>query len=202
MLNSKVRCCPAAFTVLSITLLLLAGLFAAENSARAEDRTIVYRTEDEQGRPMFSDRGAADAQKIKVRETMTFPAGAFKKPDSSFPYVGIQSKPSKIQHEYDTLVIRQPQDDAAIRSNSGNVTVEADLSPSLYPNHRLQLVMDQQVYATNQGAVFKLLNLDRGVHVLRLQIVDVDDDRVIKASEPISISILRPSVLHPARKGG
>lgn len=202
MLTSKVRRCLAAFTFLSIIVLLPAGPFAAENSVRAEDPTIVYRTEDEQGRPMFSDKGAADAQKIKVRETVTFPAGAFKKPGSSFPYDRIQSKPSEIQHAYDTLVIRQPQDDAAIRSNSGNITVEADLSPSLHPNHRLQLVLDQQVYATNQGAVFQLLNLDRGLHVLRLQIVDVNGDSVIKASEPISISILRPSVLHPGRKGG
>lgn len=201
MLNSKVRRRLAASTFLSIALLLSAGPFAAENNVRAEDRTIVYRTEDEQGRPIFSDKGAADAQKIKVRETMTFPAAVLKKP-GSFRYDGIQSKPGKIRPQYDMLVIRQPQDDATIRSNSGNVTVEADLSPSLYPNHRLQLVMDQQVYATDQSAVFQLLNLDRGVHVLRLQIVEANGDRVIKASEPISISILRPSVLHPGRKGG
>lgn len=198
----------AAFTFLTIALLVPVSLSAAESAScaeesasSAEESTSVYRSVDAEGRVVFSDKGSSGAKKIKVRDPITFPPGAFTKPSSSLPR-GVEPETDDVKHEYDTLVITQPLDDATIRSNSGNLTVEADLSPSLFPNHRLQLVMDQQVHATNRGAAFQLINLDRGVHELRLQIVDANSDAVIKANDPVHISILRPSILHQNRKGG
>lgn len=203
MINCNCRC--VAFLMSSIALLGSPALLAAQDSssrdeARVEEGTSVYRTVDEHGHAVFSDKGTTGAEKIKIRETMTFPAAALKKPTSRFPYDGVRSGANKVAYKYHTLEITQPQDDVAIRSNSGSLTVEPYISPALYPNHLLQLVMDQEVYATNQGGAFQLVNLDRGVHILHLQIVDAKGEQVIKASDPISISILRPSSLHPGRK--
>jgi len=194
--------------LLSMVLLLPLSSQAEENSRDEssssdeppEEGTSVYRSLDEQGRPVFSDKGSADAEKIKVREPMTFPAGAFKKPSRNLRFESMQSEEDEVKFVYEKLLISDPQDDAAIRSNSGELTVTPYLSPALYSTHRLQLVVDEQVYATNRGDSFQLANLDRGVHVLHLQIVDVNDDTIVKASDPISISILRASILHPGRK--
>jgi|TARA_Y100000310_G_scaffold345773_1_gene469663 hypothetical protein len=210
MLNRNSRPYLAAITLLSVAL-SPAALFAAEESVAtdesepgqpAEERPTVYRTIDKHGRVVFSDKRSSNAEKIEVKETVTFQPSAVAKPSRRFPSGKTPSEPDKNKREYETLAIRQPQDDAAIRSNSGNLTVTADLSPALYPNHRLELLMDQEVYLSNQGDAFQLVNLDRGVHVLQLQIVESGSDRVIKASDPVSISILRPSVLQPSRSDG
>ena len=196
MMNRN-RCITALLMLPILALFPVTGLVAEENSSEStEEGTSVYRTEDEYGRPIFSDKNTKGAEKIKVREPMTLPAGALTRP-SSFPDPAVQSEKDKVRQVYDRLAILQPQHDAAIRSNSGGLIVVPALSPALHSNHRLQLVIDAQVYATNQGSAFELDNMDRGVHVLQLQIVEANGDRVIKTSSPVSISMLRQSVRRP-----
>jgi hypothetical protein len=200
MMNRN-RCIATMLMLPTLALFPVAALFAEENSSDStEEGTSVYRTEDEYGRPTFSDKNTKGATKIKVREPMTLPAGALTRP-SNFPDTAVQSEKDKVRPVYDQLTILQPQHDAAIRSNSGGLTVVPTFSPALHSNHRLQLVIDKQVYATNQGAAFELDNMDRGVHELRLQIVEVGSDQVIKTSNSISISMLRQSIQRKTPKG-
>ena len=98
---------------------------------------------------------------------------------------------------YTRAVVVSPADDAAVRSNAGNLTVLTHVEPQLQDGHRLQLLVD----GTPRGAAgrnpeFHIENVDRGTHSLQLQIVD-DSHRILFTGPPSTFHLLRHSRLHP-----
>ena len=93
--------------------------------------------------------------------------------------------------------IISPPDGEALRANSGNFEVRAQIEPDLRQGHHLRLLLDGDPQGAAQASsTFRLTGIERGEHQLRLQIVD-DDGGLVFAGEPSTFHLLRHSRLHP-----
>ncbi len=179
----------AAQRLLALLMLVLTPLHLAWAETEAEgDR--VYRTVDAQGRVIFSD------QPINAQSTpVELPDAHFY--DSVDIPLSPRTPPLAEEAEappYQTLMILSPSPDEAIRSNSGDLSVRARISPSLLPGHRLQLLLDgRAVSAPGTLTRFELENVDRGTHTAVLQVVD-GEGQVVMRSEPVQFHVLRAAV--------
>ncbi|MCH8257245.1 MAG: DUF4124 domain-containing protein [Proteobacteria bacterium] len=165
-------------------LLLFANVLAAP----------VYKSEDESGNPVFSDRAAESAEQIEVREPSTFKSSLYTR-----PYKRVQSKPSNTSDDndnfkYQTLAITSPEDGTAIRDNAGNLTLHFSVVPAIQQGHSLHLMMDGQVYSSLGSSGFvSMQNVDRGTHQFRLTVTRTKDGKVIQTGPTTAITLLRHS---------
>lgn len=174
----------------------LGCLYLIASAAFASEGTIVYKSVDKSGYPVFSDRETSASEKVKIEDPITFPAGVFRNDGEAIEYEGIKSEsPGEQPVIYDTLLISSPIDQQTIRNNAGNLTVEV-IPPGIAPQHQLKLLMDGNVIAVYDGNPFELQNLDRGTHVLQLQISDIDSGEVYKSGPVVNFTMLRYSKLH------
>ena len=98
---------------------------------------------------------------------------------------------------YTGAAVVSPENDAAVRSNAGNLTVRVRIVPELREGHRLRLLLDGVPQgAARRAPVFELTNIDRGTHNLVLHIVD-EADAVVFSGAPSTFHLLRHSRLHP-----
>ena len=98
---------------------------------------------------------------------------------------------------YSSARIISPPDGEALRANSGNFEVRAQIEPDLRQGHHLRLLLDGDPQGAAQASsTFRLTGVERGEHQLRLQIVD-DDGGLVFAGEPSTFHLLRHSRLHP-----
>lgn len=89
-----------------------------------------------------------------------------------------------------------PGQDEALRSNGGEVWVEARVAPALRPQHRVQLLLDGAATGPPQVASrFRLIDLHRGAHGLQLRVVDAAGE-VLFVGQPSEFHLLRHSRLH------
>jgi hypothetical protein len=149
----------------------------------------VYRSVDENGNIIFTDKPTPDAEKIRIDEIQTIDA-VDAKPLKSTPK---KSEESKFNYG---ISISSPEDGATLRSNNGDITVSAVVKPArLAPGHRLALYLDGNVAATG-GPQFDLTNIDRGTHSA-IVAVQGKDGKDIQRSSPVSFTVLRASSQHP-----
>jgi len=159
----------------------------------------VYRTVDEAGHPSFSDRPSLGSERIEIRPVpRVSPAGAATAPSgaavSPAPAERKEGQTRKTA-SYSTIEIVSPGNDAAIRSNAGNVTIGVHLEPELAESDRVQVVLDGKPFGKpSRNTVNTLSNLDRGTHRLQVRILD-GSGRVLGSGSPIVFHLLRAAVL-------
>lgn len=91
------------------------------------------------------------------------------------------------------IAVTSPQDDQAIRSNNGTLTIQAELNRKLAIGEQLQLTVDNKRYgAPKTSPLWKLKNLDRGTHSFVIQAFR--DGKLIASSLPIKVHLQRTSV--------
>ena len=94
---------------------------------------------------------------------------------------------------YESVEIVSPANDEAIRSNSGDITIQISSSPALQGNHLyVVLVNGNKLQETAAGTVI-LTNLDRGSHTAVVEIQD-EQEQTLATSSPITFHLLRASV--------
>ena len=163
-----------------LTIVVLA-LVSIESSAD------VYRWVDAQGNVEYSDQPREGAEKIEVRDPATISMPKMSNiPESTA--TSTEAQPAL----YDTLSITFPQNDTAFHSGNGEVTVMMEVNPPLYPNHSLRLTMDGAIAGTTKDSFLRLNNIDRGTHVLKLDIID--NSSVVKDGPTVTFTIHRPTV--------
>jgi len=159
-------------------ILLLA--FVAHASAET-----VYKTVDEHGNVIYTDKPSQEAEKIQIDELKTI-----KNPYAD-KYIYKPYTPKKEpEKKYDSLSITSPADDEAIRSNTGDVTITIAVKPGLGSDDQLQLLLDGKQVASGNGNRFALKNIDRGTHTVVVQVVDTDG-KVIISSPSQQFHLLR-----------
>jgi len=170
-----------------IALLLLSC--AATTAEAASSR--IYRTVDEQGNVVFTDIPPRDDQESEqvVTETPNSFDAAEAVPEADAWIVDPDAAAEPV-FSYAALSVASPANDEAVRENTGNVTIVADIEPRLRPGHMMRLLLDGAIVQEGRQATFALTNLDRGTHVVALEIVDADG-RVIKNSEDSTFHMLR-----------
>lgn len=103
---------------------------------------------------------------------------------------------------YASIRVVAPASEATIFDNNGIVPVEIELSPELdvARNHRIRIGLDGALLSPDRTQPrFRLENLDRGEHWLRVEIVDADGNTLITAP-PVKFHVWRASVLFPDKK--
>jgi hypothetical protein len=92
-----------------------------------------------------------------------------------------------------SVTITAPNNDEALRSNNGAITVQALLSRELIAGEQLQLTLNGEKYAVpTTNPHWQLKNIDRGSHSLVIQVVR--DGKLIASSQAITVHLQRSTV--------
>jgi len=173
---------------------LLAGSFLAAllaGSAAAGEGKI-YRTVDAQGNVIFTDipprEDDQNAEQIVIENSNSFDVEEAIPADDQWivePEEAAEggAADDDAPFRYDTLEIVSPADDAPVRDNAGNVTIVSNISPRLQSGHTLRLMMDGAVVQEGPQGTFDLANVDRGTHMITLDIVDSAGNVLIRSNQ-------------------
>ncbi len=144
----------------------------------------VYKSVDENGNIIFTDKPSKDAEEIKLQELQTI-----KNPNPA-KYTPRPEQP-KQEASYKTFLVSNPADGAGLRSNSGNVSISLSLQPPLRSGHKIIITMDGKEVSKGSTTSVSLQNLDRGSHNITASVIDGNGKQMISTSS--SFSILRAS---------
>ena len=180
---SVATCRPSAYAremrkILPILLITYAGLASAE----------IYRYIDAEGNVSFSNEPppGVKAERVDLPPPNTI--------TSDVPEITPPAPKSNSKAVYTGFSIAQPENDAPLRDNAGNVSVSIDLAPALRPSDTIYLYLDGTEVAKGATTRFELTNVDRGTHQLWAEVKNQAGDTLIK-SNAITFHLLRVSVL-------
>jgi len=154
----------------------------------------VYRSVDENGNTVFSDKPSKGAETMEIPDAQTVKSPSAGK----FHYQPPARKPPP---EYSSVAITSPDDDAAVRQNDGNITVQVAVRPDLQGQDQLQLLMDGKIVGSGSNTSFSLQNLNRGTHTLQAVVIG-SSGKTLASSATVTFHLLRHSILNkPPPKG-
>ncbi len=160
-------------------------------TAAAVADTELYKWVDKDGVVHFSDKPAAGAEKIKVKDVDTIPAEKVQTPAAG---------PKAPESRHYEITFISPKADESIRENTGNVNVSVQLNPPLNPGDTIQFLMDGQPQGEPGGSTeLSLTNVDRGTHTVQATVQDQNGRPLGSASTTFTLQ--RFSILtNPAAK--
>lgn len=163
-----------------MTFLLL--LFCFDATATS---TKIYVWVDENGKVVYSDTPRPGAEEVEVKKGNTMSSGI----DTSILDITPKVLEDKFQVE-----ITQPTSNQTIRDNTGSLLVQGRIKPLFKQGYKIQLLLDNTPYQTPQGyAQFRLTNIDRGEHQVKMQLLN-DKGKVIALSQEVTFYMHRASV--------
>ena len=144
----------------------------------------VYKSVDEDGNIIFTDKPSQNAEEIKLQKLQTIknpnPAKHTPKP-----------KQPKQEALYKTFLVSNPAEGAGIRSNNGSVSISLSLQPPLRPSHSIIITVDGKEVSNGSSNRVSVQNLNRGAHSISASVVDGSGKQIISTSS--SFSLLRAS---------
>lgn len=164
-----------------VSVLILAGLAPLAAAG-------VYKWKDADGTTVYSDQPGPGAEELRPAPVTTIPA-------PRLPAPAPPAAPGAFQG-YELVEILNPEHDATLRDNTGNVVVSIALTPNLQSGmgHRLLLLLDGEPYGDGgESTSVTIENLDRGTHVITAVVVDEAGKR-IAASDPVTFHLHRTFV--------
>jgi Domain of unknown function (DUF4124) len=150
-----------------------------------------WRWKDAQGVIHYSDTPVPGAERVALPAT---------------PNVGTVATPAPTPppaipepFKYSECVVLAPGNDQIFNAVS-SVTASIRIAPPLQQDHRIQVVLDNNVYAAWPARMltFKIDNLNRGTHTLVVNVVDASR-KSLCAGPPISFHVRQPTILSPAK---
>ena len=166
------------------SIILIPALLASVASAE------VYRSVDEDGNVVFSDKPSPGSETIELDEVQTIEVPPPPRMDFT-----PKEKPAP---RYTEVAILSPSNDEAIRNDGGNVTVNISVKPGLKPNDKVVLYLDGSEIDLGNGLARAFTGLDRGTHTLRAAVKDANGKEQ-KSSSTSTFHLLRNSVLNRRR---
>ncbi len=140
------------------------SLILAAASAGAE----IYKWRLPDGSIEYSDRPPAeDAERVELTPLVTYTP-----PATSAPGATEESESPAEFDGYDRFAIASPANDADIRENAGEVTLNFAITPSLVEGHAIDVFMDGRKFGRSTAAVVTLSEVDRGSHQIYATLVD------------------------------
>lgn len=174
--------------------LLLAGLLLIPTLGLSQGQ--IYRHVDENGNVTFSDQPMPGGEEVEVAPVQTFKplpgAKAIIERDT------LEARRARAEHEaarteagYGAFAIISPEQDQALRSNSGDITVGIAIEPELKPKHYLVYMLDGTPLGERVKSTIQTFeNLDRGTHSVQIALVD-DAGEEISRTDTVTFHILR-----------
>ncbi len=160
----------------------------------------VYKKIDENGNVTYSDAPTASDQKPHdIGQPMVYESKPIPAVTSSVAEPKTEDA-VKTETKYQSLTISSPEDDQSLRENAGNVSVSYSSQPALdtKANHQYILYLDGKEVSTSQNSHLILPNTDRGTHTLDVEIVNKEQETLIK-SDTITFHLQRVSIRPRAR---
>jgi hypothetical protein len=148
----------------------------------------VYRHVEPDGMVVFSDKPQSKAEVVNIRPIQIVPATKITNANNK------ESIKDLVVPGYSTLSISSPAHDETIPNGAvGTFNISGLIEPSLKKGHSVVLQVDgKRIDYSRDGANFTLKNVDRGTHILQLQITDAKDE-ILKSSKSIDIHVQRAS---------
>ena len=173
-------------------LLVVFPLLGVTAGAAAPDDGSIHRSEGADGVPVFSDHAVDGSRPVQLNPANTFDAVEIPRAEQE-PDRGSGTRTTKATYE---VAIDSPGAEAPVRANGGIVEVTASVEPAPASGDRLELLMDGAVVAKSRDGSFRVENVDRGEHRIRVRVVD-GNGNVHGESPSQVIYVLRHSVLAP-----
>ena len=151
----------------------------------------VYRTFDENGNVVFTDKPSPGAEKIKIDEVKKVSQTHI----DDFEYTPAEQPKASKYTKHEICKTKRYQ---VFTGGAGDVTISVLIQPELRASDRLILYMDGQKQADSRSTSFSLTNIDRGTHTTKVDVVN-EGGKSVKSSAPVTFTIHRHSVLNPNR---
>ncbi len=168
-------------TRLLATILLLLPLAASGQN--------IYRTTDENGNVVFTDRpaeGSTTTEQVEIQQTNITPGTPIaprEEPETA--------EPEEVEYSVNIL---SPDNETSFPMGPGNFSVSAEVSPGLRGDHALQLYVGGAPWGAPQNSAdWDLTNVFRGAHDLTVAVVDNEGEQ-LAVSTPVRVFVHRPSV--------
>ena len=178
---------------ISTLIILLIALISLGGAVQAE----VYMHTDADGKVSFSDSPASTAkgeitEKVTLQKTNSAPAIEPRR--YSAPEI------NKHTTSYEVRII-SPSDGDTFTNEVRDLTVRANISPSVAKDHSLVAILNGQraVNQSSQGSSVVIRDIDRGQQQVQLQVFDAAG-KVVAQSQSISVNIIRRNLPRPAKR--
>lgn len=174
----------------------------------AMEAATVYRGIDDQGNTVFTDTPTQDGQRIKLRPLTVVPSQEPVSSSSKAAEVPAEKKSAARSARgasgdpfmpYSTFKIASPQDGYTLQTGyAGDIAVDIEIEPELRKDHRIRLLMDDEIsQSAMHTQAFMLNGLNRGEHTLRAELLDAQG-KVRHRSDPVTLYVHRASVNLPS----
>lgn len=91
---------------------------------------------------------------------------------------------------YEVLELTNLPTSEALRANNGTFTVNVLIKPRLQGPHLFRLLLDEQPYGQPSNVpILQLVNIDRGLHSLAVQVID--GESVVQQSPSVTFTVQR-----------
>ena len=170
-------------------------LLLCANGVQAE----LFKWKDAEGNIIYSDqpppgveREEHQVDKQELPQIITTPALKVPEPSAAES----ASQESDAEDRYKSVSIVTPEHDTAVRQNAGNVLIKVAIDPYLF-NERgdlLAIYMDDIEISRGRDLSVQLVEVDRGTHIIRAEVVDATGE-VVKQAQPVTFTLLRHSRL-------
>ena len=169
--------------------LILLGLALALPAAAQESK--IYKTVDEDGNVVYTDRKPSDDA-----EPMTLPELTVADPPVERPRMAAEPRPARgpdIQ-----LAFESPQPEEHIQGTENNtLTVRLNSSVDMPGSARIVLYLDGQKQSEIPSLATTIPGIPRGEHTIRAEMVTAGG-RVLASTEPVVFYMRQHSRLHPS----
>lgn len=168
------------------------SLFTFSLTSSAE----VYTWVDENGNRHYGDDAPSHASKAilpaihKLKDVSA--------PKENKPSATEQIETTNTFAGYTKLEIISPSEEQVITmGEAGQVAVQVNIYPPLQPGHKLALLLNGKVAKQDTQTGFTLENIDRGSHLLQVQVKK--QGKTLLSSPKRRIHVQRPSILNRPR---
>jgi Domain of unknown function (DUF4124) len=174
------------------SLLILAGL-AISLAAFSQE---IYRWVDKDGIVHYSDQPGSDkAVLINVVEPNAYDSADTAPAESSGGSADDSGSDAQEANPYTSLSIVSPEQDQVFFGADATVSVQADLSGMLQPDHQVVFFLNGNRRPA-QGLSLELTGLDRGTYFLRASVLDQNGKPLI-SSQQSAFHVRQPSTKAP-----
>ncbi len=163
--------------------LLLALPAAAQN---------VYRTVDEHGNVVFTDRQPHEgAEPMELPELSVIEAPALPQAPAAEDAPVRSERPPEIE-----FAVVSPSEEETIWNTAMRLPVQLSLGVELPPGAMLVIYLDDQVAARTRDTTVMLEGVERGTHTVRAEL-QTGTGRVLARTAPVTFFMRQQSALHP-----
>lgn len=160
-------------------------LFCVGN-AQAE----IYTCKDAKGNTVYTDSpgGCVNAKEVEVDTLPTLiPTKSLANSNSNR-----SSKKEEDKNPYTELVITSPSNDATVRDNQGNLTINFRAAPALQTRkgHKYVVTVNGTEVYSGTSTITELKNVERGTHTVAVKVVDSNGGTKISAA-PVKVTVQR-----------